>query len=120
MTERATISLTTFGFDFFNQDLAESLAGFDLGGLYLLLGNFTGFLFDVLDDGVDDVANLVPRHLRYLEVVGEEIVNSFDGGVNNLGTKNLRFDNRFEDGLETGIELVSAKDSGQKQSDAGD
>jgi len=133
------ISLTTFGFDFLNEDLAEGLAGFGFGGLDLLLGYFPGFLFDILDDGVNDIRNGViagsgaanfTRRLGFvfpggvtgegnLEVVREEVVNSFDGGVNDFGAEDFRFDNRFEDGFETGIELVNAKDSGQKQGDAG-
>ena len=106
----------------------------------MLLGYFPGFLFDILDDGVDDIVDGVIAGSRAanftwrlgivfpggvagegnLELVREEVVDGFDGGGNNLGAKNLRFDNRFEDGLETGKELVSAKDNGQKQSDAGD
>ena len=62
----------------------------------MILGYFTGFLFDVLDDGIDDVGNGVVGggatdlaigvggRQGDLEVVREKIVDGLDGGVDDL------------------------------------
>ena len=101
----------------------------------MFLGYFPGFLFDILDDGVDDVRDgivaggcpvdlpafaIALARRRNLELVREKIVDGFDGRVNDFGPEDFRFDNWFEGGLETGVEFVDAKDGGQKQSEAGD
>lgn len=95
----------------------------------MLLGDVPGFLFDVLDDGVDDgvcssggpvdlpAFAIALARRRNLEIIGQEPVDGFDGGMDDFGAEDFRFDDRFEDGLEAGVEFVDAKDGSQKQSD---